>query len=96
LNDENLRQKPSSEEPSGSNLFGAFFLGIGLLIGWGVGKERTSNAVEEWAVQTTRHCESSFQAEGFASVSDCLKGAISRIDEEKRVDEQGDHDGPRG
>lgn len=59
---------------------------LGYLIGSSIGKDRAWNDAGVWAVQTTRQCEASYRAKGFASVTDCLKGAIASAEEAERQD----------
>jgi hypothetical protein len=81
-------------EPTDSDtiISGALFLGIGLFLAWGIGKERAWNDALNWATAATQHCETSYRAEGFSSVTDCLKGAIAKAEEEEQQAKQ--EDGP--
>lgn len=63
---------------------------IGYLLGQSIGSDRAWNDAGKWAVQKTRHCEASYRASGFSSVTDCLKGAIADAQEAERQEKEAD------
>lgn len=88
-------REPTESEKTSATITGAVFLALGLLLGWGIGKDRAWDDAGKWAVQTTRHCEASYRAAGFSSVTDCLKGAIAQGEAEQRAERQAEGYDPR-
>jgi hypothetical protein len=76
-------------------LAGLLLLGLGLLCGWGIGRDRAWEEAGDWAVATTRQCETSYRENGFSTVADCLKGAIDSAEQEKLEEMRADGYDPR-
>lgn len=62
------------------------FLAMGYILGGGVEGPRKEQAALDWAIQTTKHCEGFYRADGFSNVTDCLEQARAEIDEERRLE----------
>lgn len=88
-------QEPTDDAKRSATIIGIVFLGIGLLLGWGIGSDRAWSDAGNWAVRTTRHCEASYRTEGFSSVTDCLKGTIAKAEEEQREEKRAEGYDPR-
>lgn len=79
-----------------SVIAGALFLALGGLFGWSIGKERAWNETADWAVETTRSCEATFQTEDFSSVTQCLQAAIDNIRENQKEEDRAEGYDPMG
>jgi hypothetical protein len=71
------------------------FLGLGYLLGGGIESDRKVDAAMDWAIQTTKRCETSYRTDGFSSVADCLKGTIAKAEEEVREEKRAEGYDPR-
>jgi hypothetical protein len=71
------------------------FFGIGALLGSGIGGDRKAREALSWAEQTVAECERSYRADGYDSVTDCLKGTIDEAEVHRREDLQGEDVAPR-
>ena len=87
--------EPADSEKRSATVIGALFLGIGVLLGWSIGRDRAWDEAGDWAVRTTRHCEASYRTEGFPSVTDCLQRTIASAEEEQREEKRAEGYDPR-
>ncbi|UZW54749.1 hypothetical protein NUH86_14860 [Sphingobium sp. JS3065] len=71
------------------------FLGLGYLIGGLIEGDRKEQAALNWTVRTTADCESSYKAEEFDNVTDCVKETIAALKEEKRDEARTEDHDPR-
>ena len=92
---DHLEREPTDSEKRSTTLIGAVFLGIGVLLGWGIGRDRAWDEAGDWAVRTTQQCETSYRTAGYSSVADCLKGIIASAKREQREEKQAEGYDPR-
>ncbi len=70
-------------------------LGIGYVLGGGIEGDRKERVALDWAVEKIEHCETPYVREDFASVTDCLKGAIAEVEEDRREEARAEGYDPR-
>lgn len=59
-------------------------LGLVFVMGAAYGRNSTIEEGLAWAVATTAECESSYEAEGYRDVTDCVQDAAWRVEDERR------------
>ena len=85
----------SEQSENSSVVVPLVFLGLGLLLGYGIGGEMKSRSTLEWAVKETSYCEKYFKEEEFSSVTDCLKQSIEVAEAERREEAKAEGYDPR-
>lgn len=70
-------------------------LGIGYVLGGGIEGDRKEQAALEWAIEKIELCETPYAREDFASVTDCLKGAIAEVERDRREEARAEGYDPR-
>lgn len=77
----------ATDKRSGSTNWAALaFLGLGALIGWSFHPNNGYDDALGWVLSTSQHCEISYKADGYVSVTDCLRSAMKKGADERRGD----------
>lgn len=90
-----LEQEAAGGDKIKASIIALVFLVIGFLSGAGIEGDRKVKAALDWAVQTTRQCETSSQTEGEPDVTECLEGAIADVEAERQAERQAEGVHPR-
>lgn len=90
-----LEQEAEGSDKIKAWIIALFFLFLGYLGGASIEGDRKEKAALDWAVLTTRECETSSQPEGERDVAECLAGAIADVEAEQQAERQAEGVHPR-
>ncbi len=92
---ESLASDSADEATWSATIAGIVFLGIGYLIGGGIEGDQRFRSAIEWATTTAQRCEKTYRADGYSSVTDCLRTKIAKAEEAAREEKRADGYDPR-